>query len=67
MGSASRDFDRLVQEQYDRDRNQPGGYVCTTPGCSERLRGICSEPSFCSICLEDLTPILLTPRGQSGA
>jgi hypothetical protein len=34
-------------------------YVCMTPDCSERLRGACDEPSFCSICLQDLTGVCL--------
>jgi hypothetical protein len=31
-------------------------YGCTTTSCSERFRGFTDEPTFCSICMEDLTP-----------
>lgn len=30
-------------------------YFCATPGCSEAGRGFTDEPTFCSICLHDLT------------
>lgn len=33
------------------------GFVCVTPGCPERLRGVSDEPTFCSVCAEDLTPM----------
>jgi hypothetical protein len=31
-------------------------YGCTTTDCTERFRGFTDEPTFCSICMEDLTP-----------
>lgn len=34
-------------------------YGCTNPECDERMRGVSDEPSFCSMCLEDLTGIAL--------
>lgn len=36
-------------------------YGCTNPACEERMRGVSNEPTFCSICLEDLTGIALAP------
>lgn len=32
-------------------------YACTTTECSERFRGFTDEPTFCSVCLCDLTEI----------
>lgn len=32
-------------------------YACTTTECSDRFRGFTDEPTFCSICLRDLTEI----------
>ncbi|MET0601832.1 MAG: hypothetical protein ABW167_07570 [Baekduia sp.] len=37
-------------------------YVCTTRLCSERYRGYSREPSFCAICMADLTEI---PQGET--
>ncbi len=32
-------------------------YTCTTTSCTERFRGFTDAPSFCSVCMEDLTEI----------
>lgn len=32
-------------------------YACTTTTCTERFRGFADEPTFCSVCLQDLTEI----------
>lgn len=32
-------------------------YTCATPGCSEAGRGFTDEPTFCSICLNDLAGV----------
>lgn len=32
-------------------------YACTTDDCSERFRGFTDEPTFCSICMADLTEV----------
>jgi hypothetical protein len=34
-------------------------YGCTNPECDERMRGVTDEPTFCGMCLEDLTGIAL--------
>lgn len=39
-------------------------YACTTTTCSERFGGFTDEPSFCSVCLEDLTE-MPAPAGAS--
>lgn len=35
----------------------PPVYGCLTDGCSERLRGTCDEPTFCSVCQQPLSPL----------
>lgn len=32
-------------------------YMCATPGCEEAGRGFTDEPTFCSICLNDLAGV----------
>jgi DNA-binding ferritin-like protein len=32
-------------------------YGCLTDNCSERLKGISDEPTHCSVCLQDLSPL----------
>lgn len=36
-------------------------YACTTNTCSERFAGFTDEPTFCSICEYDLTPMDVPP------
>lgn len=38
-------------------------WVCTTRRCIERMRGVCDEPTFCSVCQEDLQPVHLGSDG----
>lgn len=35
-------------------------WTCDTPGCEERRQGFCDEPTFCSLCLQDLAGVFDT-------